>query len=30
MLVRKLKQKYIDSNPAFATIDEGISTCNLL
>ena len=32
MLVRKLKQKYIDSNPAFALVnnDEGISTCNLL
>ena len=31
MLIRKLKQKYIDSNPAFADInDEGISTCNLL
>ena len=32
MLVRKLKQKYIDSNPAFALVnnDEGMSTCNLL
>ena len=35
MLVRKLKQKYIDSNPAFALIsnntgDESLSTCNLL
>ena len=31
MLVRKLRQKYIDNNPAFATIsDESLSTCNLL
>ena len=32
MLVRKLKQKYIDSNPAFALVnnEEGMSTCNLL
>ena len=30
MLVRKLKQKYIDTNPAFATVDECVSTSNLL
>lgn len=31
MLVRKLKQKHIDCNPAFAVqIEDGTSTCNLL
>ena len=31
MLTRKLKQKYVNFNPAFATVqDESMSTCNLL
>ena len=31
MLVRKLRQKYIDSNPAFAAqSDESSNTCNFL
>ena len=30
MLIRKLKQKYIDNNIAFALSDESLNTCNLL